>query len=226
MYRKSHFKFSFFGAISFFALFFIFKKVISYFLEDNLIHIMSSKLVGNLHATLIVTTSAFYLIRKCSFATWEKVVYVTIGYLSYDIINYTYNLYVMTPFYDIGVFRIFIELYLHHLIMMGLLLLPLKKYGKTPVVALLAEISNPFLDICRYIHFSGQKTSQLFTVMVLCLLITFFLFRVVNFSALFAYMLIEKNKTFSRKIKYFSFLLLSMNYYWFFLICKKVMKHI
>ncbi len=155
---------------------FLERKICAYGEHSHPIFI--SKYVSIIHATLVVTCCLCYFSGLFDIGVWQKLQCIPIGYCLYDtILGYSNTrLYLkrdrLIPF--------------HHFIFIIFAYYVFPSYPQEVTIAYLAEISNPFLHICYHmINTSHHKDHPiLFLVLSICLIITFFVFRVLNFAYL------------------------------------------
>ncbi len=216
IHSQKRFAFTFLGVLAFSCLFLFFKKALVNIVPKHFLTITSFNLVASIHSILMVTSSIIYLKGMFSFDNWRKISYITVGYLVYDLLNSNYNYYIAEPLFNMTLSYIVIR-YLHHLLVIRLLLLPINNYKKIAPKTFLYEISTPFLNIVLF--YSNQQGTLLYKVCFICLLFTYFVFRVINFSIVFIRDVVN-NSLIPSSAKAFYLLFIIMNYYWFFGLCQ------
>ncbi len=217
--KKNNLAFSFVGALTCFLIFLFFKKILVGIVPKNYLTITSLKLTSSIHSVIIVISSIIFLRGGCSFNSWRKISYITIGYLVYYLLNYSYNYYIMEPLFNLRPYKLFI-LYIEHLLVIRLLLFPINKYKKIPAKIFLYEISTPFIGVFSYLIYSNQQETLLYKVSLVFFIITVLLFRVINFSYIFINNIIYNAIIPKSAQVYYLLLFTIMNYYFFFVLCK------
>lgn len=137
------------------------------------------KIVSVAHTFLTVPIATAYLLNMATLETWLLTQQITMGYLIYD------------GMYLLLFARMFNKpddtaMLVHHLsFYLGINLLPVD-YQRLVAMAYLAEISNPFLYLSWYLYKSGYHVSRprLFKYVAVLLILSFFVFRICNFSNL------------------------------------------
>lgn len=110
--------------------------------------------------------------------------------------------------------NMFNEMIFHHLI---LYIIFMYQHINPPTLAkgLYVELSTIFLNFGWFMIKWGMQKTMLFNINSLILLLSYFIFRVVGFTALFIY---EDIPIYAKSI---ALPLLLLNYYWFTLLCRK-----
>jgi hypothetical protein len=169
-----------------------------------------SKLFGYInsciHANIIYISSFLFLLNIIDFSIWIQCFDIIRGYCFYDFLLILYN----NPF-DY-------QMIIHHIIFfIGTYNNYIFKYPSQMAIGLLSEISNQFLYFGWFLIKKKLDYTKLFQINAIFLLISFFIFRVLNFSY-FSFFIFQHCDLFEN-ILFLPITLL--NYYWFYLLLRK-----
>lgn len=173
----------------------------------------SQLIYGIVHSLFLGNLSVSYLLGLCNYNIWFKLCGISLGYTFYDFRHYINNK--------------FSDMFVHHLLMSyGFIYLFLMNHKFIPFIpnfatllsqVYLCEFSNIPLAISFFLYYQKKTHIKFFRTNSIALIISYFLLRVVNFTHMTYKLNILKVNTFY----YFSMLLTSLNYYWFYKIFKK-----
>ena len=140
--------------------------------------IFISKYVSVINSLIVGSLTSFYLLGVLDEWMWGRLQCIPIGYCIYDLIL----------IYGVEELRKKVEnlVTLHHLlfIMFAYFVFPYRTYDVS--LAYLSELSNPFLYACYHMIKTpyGEKYPRVFLGCTIGLMITFTIFRVINFAYL------------------------------------------
>lgn len=169
---------------------------------------LTSYINSCVHAKIVYVLSFLFLINVIDVSIWKICLDITRGYCFYDTLMvlfndpYDYQTLIHHIFLFIGTYSYYITLYPHQ-----------------TAIALLSEITNQFLYIGWLLIKKDLKDTIYFKINGMILLISFFLFRIINFTYLL-YFLITYCDIYN-SIIFIPITLL--NYYWFYLLIQKIL---
>ena len=196
---------SFYGLV---ASFFIGYSTLFYLLTQYELPFRTSEnlafsLILFLHAIAIFTASLLYLLGRVNLATYRKILAISIAFFMFS--------FLMELAYIIAVKEV------HFLIMYPAAVLLCitvyrKKYPDLIARGMLSELATPFMCACSLLVEKNQGGTTLYKLMFVMTLITWAIFRVVNFTMI--YRTLYKRKASIGEYIAFTPVAL-MGYYWF-----------
>lgn len=159
-----------------------------------------------IHANLIVLIGILFIIGFIDDSTWMLCLDITRGYCLYDTLMILY----FTP-------KDFTMIIHHLMLFFGTYSHFISIYPIQAAIGLLSESSNQHLHFGWYMIKTKKTKSLLFKVNAAFLLLLFLFFRVINFTYLFLFACL--NCSYIEPCLILP--IMSMNYYWFYLLCQK-----
>lgn len=171
-----------------------------------------SRVVSNYHAIFISVNSIMYLILSSVLNSyewldgyWKIILSISSGYMIYDLI--------------VGIFLLDgdVSTICHHVIVAPFLVWLSVNYPKYAALGMLSEVSTPFLNACWFEYHRFKRDGSKLRCFSICLLITYFVFRVLLFPYICAMSIVEK--------EYYAtplcLLITVMNIVWFYLLIRR-----
>jgi len=199
------------GVCFFFGFYFFLEQHISYIFPFPASKTPSllTRYVSFLHGLFVSICTTLYLLDILSFYWWDQFQYIIISYCIYDTLMMFGN----------------VELYkkmdrfmpLHHLLLACFAGFFFPYYPYEVSIGYLAEWSNPIIHACYHmIHTPHQEHTNILFLLKICLMFSFFFFRICNFTYLL--WLAVSNLHFSGGIC--TSVLVGMNIWWFIKLCR------
>lgn len=177
-------------------------------------HNYVSRIIASIQA---VVTSSWSVLLICGLIEPQKFLdyqpYV-IGYLLFDLIYISTNYQLRKSVSK--------AMYIHHLLFLYFATLEIENIPYDIARAYLAEISNPLLHYCYYLHQTGQKIKWA----GVATLVVYLVARIINFTELLYQATFAGRTETNRFIQLCIISLTLMNYYWFWLLIKIFLKNI
>ena len=171
---------------------------------------------GIAHSIYLGTLSVCYLSNIINNSLWYKLCGISLGYTLYDLKHYKNN-----KSYD---------MLIHHYLMITGFMYPIfmnlnlvdstELYPEMLSKIYLCEFSNIPLSLSFFLYYNNKTHTNLFKFNSKCTLLSYFLLRIVNFTSI-TYTLYKLNVY---PTYYFTGLLTSLNYYWFYKIIHNALK--
>ena len=169
------------------------------------------------HAVYITAFSFLFYIDYITISVYENVLFIILIYNIRDSFKYYY--------FNLDMRN---EMLFHHsILIIGILLKYIATnpfiYTKYLSLNFLTEISTPTLNISHSLYMLNQKNNLLYKVSNIITVIFFFLFRIVMIT----YLLFDElynDKFVDKHFCVFQMILILLNYFWFYKICKIFIK--
>ena len=185
------------------------KKVFA--LPNVNIQAISCRVIGGLHGLFSFLSAFLYLRRYIERGTWHKLLSFSIGYFIFDIIRELIVTHTFT-------FATITEVYGHHLLLLAIIISCFKKYTDLMARGFLSELTNPILYVSWFLIKAKQQDTLLAKVTGVCLLFGFAIARIYNFTKIY----LDSREEDNTMETAFFIPMIVVNYYWFYLILKKL----
>lgn len=204
---------SFFTAVYVFAFWGSKKLILHYGFPADEASRLANNVVSVLHALMIVPISTLYLTNRISLSTWRRIAGVSLSYFLVDIL--------ILPFY-IRTMHEFILYGIHHMVLLIVVTFYLHSHPRLIAQGLLAELTAPFLYLCKFLVKMGHEKTAVFKFFAGLTILTWCTLRVMNFTYIY-------RQLYKKKAPFIGYVLFApvvlMNYYWFYKLLEKAFCH-
>lgn len=168
------------------------------------------RVVSSTHSLWVVLFALLYFRKNISLLTWYKCLSFSIGYFIFDLSRH-FSTETIAP-------TTLLEPCIHHTITLVVIVSYLNKYPILSAKGFFSELTTPLLYTSWVMLKSGYAQTVYFKVLAVCLLLSFALLRVYNFTSIIRELYLKKAT--SLELAGFSGIVL-INYYWFFRLLHK-----